>query len=112
MQYGAKNDLSVIRSGMLKRLLNLLVYTQRMFSLEHSAGMARSQRWSLELVGGLGGGRGWQGGTAAGLGGRGVYASSVGSLSPFNRAHHKNAHSLALKPGNFGFESLWTRVFS
>jgi hypothetical protein len=29
LQYGAKNDLSVIRSQMLKRLLNLLVYTQK-----------------------------------------------------------------------------------
>lgn len=29
LQQGAKNDLSVIRSQMLKRLLNLLVCTQK-----------------------------------------------------------------------------------
>lgn len=34
------------------------------------------------------------------------------SLGLFNRARHKSARSLALKPDSFGFESLWTTMFS
>lgn len=106
LQYGAKNDLSVIRSGMLKRLLNLLVYTQRVFSLEQRAEMAHSQRWSAQLGHGLG--RWWDYRTA-------YFRQALlvqKSLSLFNHARHKSAYSLALKPDNSGFESLWTTMFS
>lgn len=57
----------------------------------------------------------WAGaGVAVGLKDLVSWASFVGSeiTKPLNSTCHKRARSLALKPDNFGFESLWTAMFS
>lgn len=56
LQYGAKNDLSVIRSQMLKRLLNLLViYTQECLAWSRVGEIVTTQRGLLKPVGDLAG---------------------------------------------------------